>query len=94
MIRNILFLFCLLLALKVDGQQLPYYVVIGAYSVEGNAQRATLQAHAMNYPAIYGFNAEKKFFYVYIRVYSQKEKALSTLADIRKEGFRDAWIFQ
>jgi outer membrane protein OmpA-like peptidoglycan-associated protein len=94
MIRNISFLFCLLLALQLEGQQLPYYVVIGAYSIEGNAQRATLQAHAMNYPAIYGFNAERKFFYVYIRVSSQKEKALSTLANIRKEGFRDAWIFQ
>ena len=94
MIRNILLLFCLLLALQLEGQQFPYYVVIGAYSIEGNAQQATLQAHAMNYPAIYGYNADRKFFYVYIRVSSEKEKALSTLADIRKEGFRDAWIFQ
>jgi outer membrane protein OmpA-like peptidoglycan-associated protein len=83
-----------LLALQLEGQQLPYYVVIGAYSIESNAQRTTLQAHALNYPAIYGFNAEKKFFYVYVRVSSEKEKALTTLADIRKEGFRDAWIFQ
>lgn len=87
-------MFCLLLALQLEGQQLPYYVVIGAYSNESNAQNATLQAHELNYPAIYGFNSERKFFYVYVRVASEKEKALSTLADIRKEGFRDAWIFQ
>lgn len=94
MIRNAWLLFCLLLALQVEGQQLPYYVVIGAYSNEGNAQRATLQAYELNYPAIYGFNSERKFFYVYIRVSAEKEKALTTLRDVRREGFRDAWIFQ
>jgi outer membrane protein OmpA-like peptidoglycan-associated protein len=94
MLRNISFLFCLLLALQLEGQQLPYYVVIGAYSVEGNAQRATLQAQELNYPAIYGFNTDKKFFYVYIRVSPERDKAVATLRDIRKEGFRDAWVFQ
>ncbi|HEY0743450.1 MAG TPA: OmpA family protein [Chryseosolibacter sp.] len=94
MIRKSLVLFCLVLALQVKGQNLPYYVVIGAYAVESNAQRATLQAHALNYPALYGFNAEKKFFYVYVRVSSDKDAALVTLSDIRREGFRDAWVFQ
>jgi outer membrane protein OmpA-like peptidoglycan-associated protein len=94
MIRNTLIVFCLLLALQSDGQQLPYYVVIGAYAVEGNAQRATLHAHSLNYPAVYGFNADKKFFYVYVRVSSDREKALVTLRDIRRNGFGDAWIFQ
>ncbi|HEY0654213.1 MAG TPA: SPOR domain-containing protein, partial [Chryseosolibacter sp.] len=95
MIRNTLvFLFCLLVALKLDGQQLPFYVVIGAYAVESNAQRATLRAHELNYPAIYGYNAEKKFYYVYVRVSADKTKAATTLNDIRREGFRDAWIFQ
>jgi outer membrane protein OmpA-like peptidoglycan-associated protein len=94
MIRNTLcLLFCLLVALKLDGQQLPYYVVVGAYAVEGNAQRAALHAHSLNYPAVYGFNSEKKFFYVYVRVSSERQKALGTLNDIRKDGFRDAWIF-
>lgn len=94
MIRKSLVLFCLVLALQVKGQNFPYYVVIGAYSIEANAQRATLHAHSLNYPAVYGFNSEKKFFYVYVRVSADKEKALGTLADIRKEGFRDAWVFQ
>jgi outer membrane protein OmpA-like peptidoglycan-associated protein len=95
MIRNTLsLLFCLLVALKLDGQQLPYYVVIGAYAVESNAQRATLRAHDLNYPAIYGYNSGKKFYYVYVRVSSDKDRAMTTLNDIRREGFRDAWIFQ
>lgn len=94
MIRNLCLLFCLLVALKSSGQQLPYYVVIGAYAVESNAQRATLRAHDLNYPAIYGYNAEKKFYYVYVRVSAEKEKAMTTLKAIRSEGFRDAWIFQ
>jgi outer membrane protein OmpA-like peptidoglycan-associated protein len=87
-------LFCLVLALNADGQQLPYYVVIGAYAVEGNAQRATVQAHELNYPAVYGFHSEKKFFYVYVRVSPEKEQALTALNQIRKDGFRTAWIFQ
>lgn len=95
MIRNTLcLLFCLIVALKLEGQQQPYYVVIGAYAVESNAQRAALRAHDLNYPAIYGYNAERKFYYVYIRVSADKEKAATTLKDIRREGFRDAWIFQ
>jgi outer membrane protein OmpA-like peptidoglycan-associated protein len=95
MIRNTLsLLFCLVLALNADGQQLPYYVVIGAYAVESNAQRATVEAHTLNYPAVYGFNSERKFFYVYVRVSPQKELATATLNEIRKDGFRSAWIFQ
>jgi outer membrane protein OmpA-like peptidoglycan-associated protein len=95
MIRNSFCLaFCLLVALKLNGQQLPYYVVIGAYSIEANAQRTALRALELNYPAIYGFNSEKKFYYVYVRVSPVREKALATLKDIRAEGFRDAWIFQ
>lgn len=95
MIRNTLsILFCLVLAITAAGQQLPFYVVIGAYAVEGNAQRATLQAHSMNYPAVYGYNSAKKFYYVYVRVSSEKQQALATLSDIRKDGFKTAWIFQ
>lgn len=95
MIRNtLIILFCLVVALKLDGQQLPFYVVIGAYAVEANAQRAALRAHELNYPAVYGYHSEKKFYYVYVRVSEDKQKAATTLTDLRKEGFRDAWLFQ
>lgn len=85
---------CLLGITSAFAQQNPYYVVIGAFTKEENARGYTDQALAMNIPAVYSLSADKKFYYVYVRQSLDREKAQRTLASVRDEGFKKAWIFQ
>ncbi len=78
---------------KALAQETPYYVVVGAYSIEANAQRAMSAAHALNYPAVYGYQAARKLHYVFIRTSYKKEEAFITMKDVRSEGFTGAWVY-
>jgi hypothetical protein len=77
-----------------NAQQSSYYVVIGAFLKEENAQRYTDQALASNIPATYSMSADKKFYYVYVRQSLDRVKAQQTVKSVREEGFSKAWIFQ
>jgi len=72
----------------------PYYVVIGGFSSEENAQKYCTYAHEQNLPAVYAFNEERGIFYVYVRATQTKEIASDILKNLRTNTvFRDAWIF-
>ena len=72
----------------------PYYVVIGGFSSEENAQKFCTSAHEQNLPAVYAFNEARKIFYVYVRATQTKEVAYDILARLRAGSvFRDAWVF-
>jgi outer membrane protein OmpA-like peptidoglycan-associated protein len=76
------------------AQQKSYYIVIGGFAIEENAQRFVTQTLALNLPAVYSMNPERKLFYVFVRSTSNKGDAYATLKRVQDEGFHDAWIFQ
>jgi len=72
----------------------PYYVVIGGFKSEQNAQKYCMYAQEQNLPAVYAFNEERQIFYVYVRSTQTKEVADDILSRLRTGSvFRDAWVF-
>src|SRR5688500_9647397 len=72
----------------------PYYVVIGGFKSEENAQKFCTYAHGENLPAVYAFNEERKIFYVYVRATQTKDIASEILGNLKANSvFKDSWIF-
>jgi outer membrane protein OmpA-like peptidoglycan-associated protein len=71
-----------------------YYVVVGGFALQENAERFTGHVHGLNYPAAYGFNAERKLYYVYVRLTDDKMSARELVYRLREEQeFKKAWIY-
>ena len=72
----------------------PYYVVIGGFTSEANAQKFCTYAHEQNLPAVYALNEERGIFYVYVRATQTRDVAYEILKNLRAASvFRDAWVF-
>jgi outer membrane protein OmpA-like peptidoglycan-associated protein len=72
----------------------PYYVVIGGFKSEANAQKYCMYAQEQNLPAVYAFNEERQIFYVYVRSTQTKEVADDIQSRLRSASvFKDAWVF-
>lgn len=86
----------LTMSVFVRGQDIlsPFYVVIGGFKVEENAQRFCNYAQEQNLPAVYAFNDERQIFYVYVRATQAREVADDILKRVKQTTvFRDAWVF-
>lgn len=81
--------------LQAQGQSYPYYyVVVGGFASQSNAEHFTTYVHELNYPARYAFNANRKLYYVYVRVTKDKQQARETTYRLRLETeFKKAWIY-
>lgn len=93
---SFLFLFLLMVGTGAFAQDVlsPFYVVIGGFKQEENAQRYCTYAHEQNLPAVYAFNEERQIFYVYVRATQNREVAYDILKKLRQTTvFRDAWVF-
>lgn len=72
----------------------PFFVVIGGFKQEENAQRFSAYAQKQNLPAIYAFNEERGVYYVYVRATQTRDVAYEILKRLRTDTvFRDAWVF-
>ena len=94
--RRLVFLIIILISQSALAQEAfsPYYVVIGGFKSEQNAQEFCNYAHEQNLPALYAFNAERGIFYVYVRASQTKEVADDIRGRLRATTvFRDAWVF-
>jgi outer membrane protein OmpA-like peptidoglycan-associated protein len=92
------FIFSILLTISVSvaGQDIfsPFYVVIGGFKQEANAERFVAYADEQNLPAVYAFNEERQIYYVYVRATQTKEVADDILKRLKESTvFRDAWVF-
>jgi outer membrane protein OmpA-like peptidoglycan-associated protein len=90
------FLILVLLSSSAFAQEIfsPYYVVIGSFENEHNAQQFITYADEQNLPAVYAFNEARKIFYVYVRATQVKEVAYDILKRIHSNSvFKDAWVF-
>jgi hypothetical protein len=90
----LLFTFSLCFCKTAYSQITTYYVVIGGFSVQENAQKFAEYAMTLNVPATYSLNPERNLYYVYVRSTGNKTKAYTTLARMQEEGFNDAWVFK
>ena len=91
-----LFLTTVLMAQSAFAQDVfsPYYVVIGGFKSEENAQKYCTYAHGENLPAVYAFNEERKMFYVYVRATQTKDIATEILNNLKATSvFKDSWVF-
>lgn len=72
----------------------PYYVVIGGFKSEENAQKYCTYAQEQNLPAVYAYNNERQMFYVYVRATQTKDVADDILTRLKTASvFKDAWVF-
>jgi len=99
-IRNAFFIVVMFATVAINrsqaqGQSYPYYyVVVGGFASQSNAEHFTTHVHELNYPARYAFNANRKLYYVYVRVTKDKQQARETTYRLRLETeFKKAWIY-
>jgi outer membrane protein OmpA-like peptidoglycan-associated protein len=71
-----------------------FYVIVGAFAQEGNAQKFTGYVRSLRFPANYELNTAKNYFYVYVLKTNSRESALAQVKDLKEESeFKDAWLF-
>lgn len=95
-ICHLVLLFLVLSSKPIFAQQpfSPYYVVIGAFKNEVNAQRYCAYAEEQNLPALYALNEGRGIYYVYVRATQTKDVADDILGRLKTNTiFRDAWVF-
>ena len=92
LLRSLLLLILLTLAAEIKAQQ--FYVIVGAFAQESNAQKFTGYVRSLRYAAEYELNVEKKYFYVYVLRSGLREDALSQVKQLQQDSeFKDAWLF-
>jgi outer membrane protein OmpA-like peptidoglycan-associated protein len=94
--KILLFAFCTLLPFILQAQDAPkyYYVVIGGFAIESNAQKFSGYVRANRYDATYDYNSERKLHYVYILRTEQKDEAFDMTRELQLSSeFKDAWVF-
>lgn len=81
---------------STNNFEAPYYVVIGAFSVQKNAARFTRQTSKYNLSARYAINHNRNLHYVYVLTTDNREKAIETALTLRARPdslFADAWVY-
>ncbi len=74
----------------------PYYVVIGAFSVQKNAARFTRQAPKYDLSAKAALNHNRNLHYVYVLTTDDRAKAIDLALTLRARPdsvFSDAWVY-
>lgn len=74
----------------------PYYVVIGAFSIQKNAARFTRQAPRYELPARYAMNHNRGLYYVYVLTTDDRAAAINEALRLQARPdslFRDAWVY-
>lgn len=74
----------------------PYYVVVGAFSIQKNAIRFTRQTPKYNLPAKFALNQNRNLHYVYVLTTDDRAKAIDMALALRMRPdslFSDAWVY-
>ena len=71
-----------------------YYVVVGAFAQESNAQKFSGYVRSLRYSAHYELNKAKNYYYVYVLKTTVRSDGLAQTKELQDESeFKDAWIF-
>lgn len=74
----------------------PYYVVIGAFSIQKNAVRFTRQTPKYGLSAQFAFNHNRNLNYVYVLTTNNRTQAIDAALALRARAdslFSDAWVY-
>ncbi|HEX6889858.1 MAG TPA: OmpA family protein [Chryseolinea sp.] len=89
-----LFSLFILLSLAVCTHAQQFYVIVGAFAQESNAQKFTGYVRSLRYGAEYELHKEKNFFYVYVLKSESRDDAVLQVKQLQQESeFKDAWLF-
>jgi outer membrane protein OmpA-like peptidoglycan-associated protein len=71
-----------------------YYVVVAAYLADQSAfaERYSSTINQEGRHSKYGFDATRKFYYVYLDYYTDFNESVGQMLKARKEGFDKAWV--
>jgi outer membrane protein OmpA-like peptidoglycan-associated protein len=88
-------IFAFLLTLgAVEGAAQSFYVVVGAFEGESNAQKFMGYVRSLRYSASYELNESNKLYYVYVLKTQSHAAAAKQLHVVQaEEAFKDAWIY-
>ncbi|MEM8566913.1 MAG: OmpA family protein [Bacteroidota bacterium] len=79
------------------GQSLAesrHYVIIGAFTIEANAERLTAKAITQSLDANYARNQARGVFYVYVLGTDDRKAAYSYVSQVKRDyEYKDAWVF-
>ena len=88
------FLLVVFLAASANSIAQQYYVIVGAFAQESNAQKFTGYVRSLRYAAEYELNVEKNYFYVYVLKSDTKPDAVTQAKQLQQDSeFKDAWVF-
>lgn len=91
-IRYVIYLCLLTSAAKVQAQQ--FYVVVGAFAKESNAEKFTGYVRSLRYAATYELNKTKNYYFVHVLRTNIREAGISQVKELQEESeFKDAWLF-
>jgi outer membrane protein OmpA-like peptidoglycan-associated protein len=95
-----LIIICFLITINIYASHiygnptLHYYVILGGFEMQKNAESFTAYLHKLSYPAEYAYNAERNLYYVFISNTDDKQSARDLLFKTRENNkFKDAWIY-
>ena len=92
MIRPLLF--CVLVSVAVSSYAQQFYVIVGAFAQESNAQKFTGYVRSLRYGAQYELNKDKNIFYVYVLKSESREDALTQVKQLQQDSeFKGTWLF-
>jgi outer membrane protein OmpA-like peptidoglycan-associated protein len=90
--RSLLLFILVSFAFCAHAQQ--FYVIVGAFAQESNAQKFTGYVRSLRYAAEYELNKEKNFFYVYVLKSVSRADAVLQVRQLQQESeFKDTWLF-
>lgn len=82
---------CFSLSIPADAAQ--YFVVIGAFSDEPNAEKFTKEARTYFEEVSWSYHEQKNLFYVHVMKTSRQEEAKDWSLYIKQQTqFKDAWV--
>jgi outer membrane protein OmpA-like peptidoglycan-associated protein len=90
-IVTVLFFFCLVSAAYAQH----YYVIVGAFAIESNAQKFTGYVRSHHYNGAYEMYVAKNLFYVYVMKSTDHDQAIQLAKNLQTDSeFKGAWVFK
>lgn len=94
--KNFLLASCVslgLLAYQAQAQTPQYAIVVGAFSVEANANKFLKFVKSKNFKPVIQRNEEKNLFYVIVQETNDHDAVIEQTKKFQGAEFRDAWVF-
>jgi hypothetical protein len=82
-----------LITYHAQAQTPQYAIVVGAFSVEANANKYLKFVRSKNFKPVIQRNEEKNLFYVVVQETNDHDAVIEQTKKLQGSVFRDAWVF-